>query len=86
MCFLVDIFIFTAGLSENGIASARRGSHLGAARVGRIIGTSYGHCSGYTFIFILAVLTCERWLYLCFSFIIAYQAGFMAHVDVLWVF
>lgn len=66
VCFLVDIFIFTAGLSENGVASARRESHLGGAYVG----TSYSDCSECTFTFILAVLACERMAYLYLSFII----------------
>jgi len=59
VCFVVDIFIFTAGLSANGIASARREGDLGAAHAGRIVGASYSHGSGYTFTFILGVLTCE---------------------------
>lgn len=58
--WLCDIFIFTAGLSENDVAFAGRESHLGAACVGRIVGTYHSLCSGSTFTLILAVLTCER--------------------------
>lgn len=60
VCFLVDIFIFTAGLSENDLASSGRESHQGAACMGRIVGASHSHCSGSTFTLILAVFSCER--------------------------
>lgn len=87
VCSLADIFIFTAGLSENGIASTRRESHLGAAHVGRIVGASYSHCSGYTFTFILAVLTCERmalFIFLIYNCLPSWIHG--TDVDILWVF
>lgn len=60
VCFLVDIFILTVGLSENDIASAGRESHLGGACVGGTVGESHSYCSGSTFTLTLAVLTCER--------------------------
>ena len=89
MCFLVDIFIFTAGLSENGIASARRESQLGAAHVGTVVGASYSHCNGYSFTFILAVLTCERmalFVFLIYNCLPRWIHGTGECVNILWVF
>lgn len=89
VCFLADILIFTAGLPENDIASARRESHLGGAYVGRIVGVSYSDYSKRTFTFILAVLACERialFIFIICNCLAGWIHGTGECVAILWVF